>query len=119
MPELVRVDHGPDRLDQAVGDVQRDYAEHAALCVVGDRAWLAVDPGQLAVRAQLLAAAAQPEQEPGDPFRPDQRGEQRLALTAAVADHDHVGRQQLNQPGQVAAASGGEEPAGHLVALRG
>jgi hypothetical protein len=119
MPELVGVDHGPDRLDQAVGDVQRDYAEHAALRVVGDRTRLAVDPGQLAVRAQLLAAAAQPEQEPGDPFGPDQRGEQRLALTAAVADHDHVGRQQLNQPGQVAAASGGEEPAGHLVALRG
>jgi hypothetical protein len=97
MPELVRVDHGPDRLDQAVGDVQRDYAEHAALCVVGDRARLAVDPGQL---------------------RPGKRGEQRLALAATIADHDHVGREHLEQPGQVAAARGGEEPAGHLVALR-
>jgi hypothetical protein len=119
MPELVRVHHGPDCLNQAVGDVQRDHAEHAALCVVGDRARLAVDPGQLAVSAQLLAAAAQPDQEPGDPFRPGQRGEQRLALAAAVADHDHVGREQLKQPGQVAAARGGEEPAGHLVALPG
>ena len=119
MPELVRVDDGPDHLDQAVGDVQYEHADHAALRVVDDRARLAVDPGQLAACAQLLTAAVQPEQESGDPVRSGQRGEQRLPLAAAVADHDDVGREQIEQAGQVAAARGGEEPAGHLVALRG
>ncbi|MGH3188420.1 MAG: hypothetical protein ACRDPY_36785 [Streptosporangiaceae bacterium] len=119
MPELVRVDDGPDHLDQAAVDVQREHADHAVLQVVDDRARLAVDPGKFAACAQLTAAAVEPEQEPGDTVRTGQRGEQRLRLAAAVADHDDVGREQIEQAGQVAAARGGEEPAGHLVALRG
>jgi hypothetical protein len=114
--KLVRVDHGADRLHQAVGDIEREDAGHPAFGVVDHRPWLAVDHGQLTVRALLLRPAEQPEHEPGDPFRPVRWVAHGLALAAAVADHDHVGRQELEQAIEVAAAHRIEEPAGHLVA---
>ena len=117
MPELVGVDHGPDRLHQAVGDVDREHTDHPAFGVVGHRARLAVDPSRLGVGARLLRPAEQPEQKPGDAFRPVQRIAQRRALAAAVAGHDHIGGKKLEQAAQVTAARGVEEAAGHLVAL--
>ena len=117
MLKLVRVDHGADRLYQAVGDVERYDAGHPACGVVDHRARLAVDQGWLPVRAVLLAPAEQSEDEPGDPVRPVQRLTPGLALAAAVADHDHVGGEQGQQCAQVAAARGVEETAGDLVAL--
>ena len=117
MLQLVGVDHGPDGLHLAVGDVEGEDVDHTALGVVGDRAGLAVDPTKLAVGPHLLPAAEQPEHEPGDPFCPGQRLGQRPGLAAAVADHDHVGGEQFEQVGQVAAVGCGEEPAGHLAAL--
>jgi len=94
MLELVGIDHGADRLHQAVGDVERYHAGHPALDVVDHRARLAVDQGWLPVRAVLLAAAEQPEDKPGDPVRPVQCLTPGLALAAAVAHHHHVGREQ-------------------------
>jgi hypothetical protein len=41
--QLVGVDHGPDGLDLAVGDVEREDAHHPVVWVVGHRAGLAVD----------------------------------------------------------------------------
>jgi len=117
MLELVGVDDGADHLDQAVGDVQGEDGDHAAFAVVGDSARLTVDHGRHAVAALLLRPAEQPEEEPGDPFRPIQRLAQGLALVAAVADRDHVRREQLQQCVKVTAADGFEEAAGHLVAL--
>ena len=117
MLELVGVDHGADRLHQAVGDVEREDAGHPAFGVVDHRAGLAVDQGRHAVDALLLRPAEQPEQEPGDPFRPVQRLAQGLALAAAVADRDHVGGEEFEQRVEVAAGRGVEEAAGHLVAL--
>jgi len=117
VPELVGVDHGPDRLHQAVGDVDREHTDHPAFGVVGHRARLAVDPSRLGVGARLLRPAEQPEQKPGDAFRPVQRIAQRRALAAAVADHDHVGGEEFEQAVEVTAAGGIEEPAGYLVAL--
>jgi len=115
--QLVGVDHGPDRLDPAVGDVEGEDVDHPALGVVGDGAGLAVDLRQLERGTQLLAPAEEPEDEPGHPLGPGQRLGPRLALAPAVADRDHVGREQFQQAGQVAAGRGGEEPAGHLVTL--
>ena len=117
MLELVRVDHGADRLHPAVGDVDREDAGHPALWVVGHRAGLAVDQGRHGVAAHLLRPAEQPEQEPGDPFRPVERLAQGLALAATVADHDDVGGEEFEQAVEVTAARGVEEAAGHLVAL--
>jgi hypothetical protein len=115
--ELVGVDHGADRLHQAVGDIEREDAGHPALGVVGHRARLAVDQGQHTVAAVVLRPAEQPEHEPGDPFRPVQRLTQRLALAAAVSDRDDVGGEEFEQRVEVAAAHGVKEAAGHLVAL--
>ena len=117
MLELVRVDHGANRLHKTVGDVERQDAGHPALGVVGHRARLAVDQRRHGVGAFLLSPAVQPEQEPGDPLRPVQRFAQGLALAAAVADRDHVRREEFEQAVQVTAADGVEEAAGHLVAL--
>jgi hypothetical protein len=115
--ELVGVDHGAHRLYHAVGDVEREDAGHAAFGVVDHRAWLAVDQGRNAVRTLLVGPAEQPDQEPGDPFRPVRGLAPGQALAAAVADHDDVGRQEVQQAIEVAAADRVEEPAGHLVAL--
>jgi hypothetical protein len=117
MLELVGVDHGADRLDQAVGDVEGEHADHPAVGVVDHRAGLAVDHGRLAVGALLAAPAEQPEQEPGDAVRPVRRIAQRPPLASAVADHDHVGGEKLQQALEVASPGRVEEAAGHLVAL--
>jgi hypothetical protein len=117
MLELVGIDHRADRLDQAVGDVDREDAHHPAFGIVGHRARLAVHHGRHAVVTLVLDPAEQPEQEPGHPLRAVQRLAPGRALAAAVADHDHVGSQEGQQATQVTAADGVEEPAGHLVAL--
>ena len=117
MLELVGVDHGPDRLDQAVGNVERQDADHAAFHVVEHRARLAVDQGRYAVGALLLGAAELPTQEPGDLFRTVGRLAPSLCLAAAIANHDHVRGEDLEQPAQVTTADRVEEPAGHLVTL--
>ena len=117
MVELVGVDHGPDRLHHAVGDVEGEDVDNPALRVVGDRPGLAVDRRQLEACAQLRPPAGQSEHEPGDPLRALGRLGRRPGLPAAVADQDHVRSEQLEQGGQVAALGGGEEPAGDLVAL--
>jgi hypothetical protein len=117
MLELVGVDHGADRLHQTVGDVEREDAGHPAFGVVDHRARLAVDQGGHAVGAVPFRPAEQPDQEPGDPLRPVRRLAPRLALAAAVADHDHVGGEEFEQPAQITAADRVEEAAGHLIAL--
>ena len=117
MAQLVGVDHGPDRLHLAVGDVEREDVDHTAFGVVGNRAGLAVDPRQFAVRAHLLAPAEQTEDETGDTVPPVEGLGQGPGLAAAVTDGDNVGREQVEQASQVTAPGGGEEPAGHLVTL--
>ena len=117
MAELVGVDHGADGLHHPVGDVDGQDGDHPAFAVIGHRAWLAVDPGQLDADAERDEPADQPEDEPGHPVAAEQRRAHGLGLAAAVAHHDHIGRQRFEQPGQVAARGGGEEAAGHLLAL--
>jgi len=97
MLELVGIDHGAHGLHLAVGNVEREHAGHAALRIVGHRAGLAVDQRRHGVGAILLRSAEQPEQEPGDPYRPVHRLDQGQALAAAVADHGHVGSEEVQQ----------------------
>jgi hypothetical protein len=115
--ELVGVDHGTHRLYPAVGDVEREDAGHSAFGVVGHRARLAVDQSRLGVCALLVRPAEQPEHEPGDSFRPVCGLARGQAFAAAIADHDDVGRQEVQQAIEVAALDRVEEPPGHLVAL--
>jgi len=115
--ELVGVDYGPDRLDQAIDDIEGQDVDHEAFGVVGHQAWLAVDPGRLAAYAGLQRAARDAEHEAGHPRRAVERLPRAPGLAAAVTDHDHVRGEQFEQPGQVAAGGGGEKAAGHLVAL--
>jgi len=117
MVQLVGVDDGPDRLHPAVGDVEGEDVDHAAFAIVGDPAGLAVHPGRLDADAHLRGPPVQPEHEPGHVLGPGQRPGGRPGLAAAVAHHDHVRREQIQQGGHVAALGGGEEPAGHLVTL--
>jgi hypothetical protein len=49
--ELIGVDHRPDRLNYAVGDVEGQDVDHEAFGVVGHHARLAVDPGWLTAGA--------------------------------------------------------------------
>ena len=117
MVQLVGVDDGPDRLHPAVGDVEGEDVDHAAFAIVGDPAGLAVHPGRLDADAHLRGPPVQPEHEPGHVLGPGQRPGGRPGLAAAVAHHDHVGGEQFEQAGQVAAAGRVEEPASHLVTL--
>ena len=91
MMQLVGVHDGPDRLHQAVGDVQDEHVDHAAFAIAGNPAGLAVYPGWLDVDAHLRGPPVQAEDEPGHTFGPGQRLGGRPGLAAAVADHDHVG----------------------------
>jgi hypothetical protein len=97
MVQLVRVDDRPDRLHSAVGDVQYEHVDHAALAIVGDPAGLAVQPRWLDVDAHLRGSPVQPEHEPDHLFGPGQRAGDGPGLAAAVAHHDHVGREQFQQ----------------------
>jgi hypothetical protein len=115
--ELVGVDHGPDHLHHAIGDVEGHDVDHAAFGVVGHQSRLAVDPGRLAAGAQLRRPARDAEHEARDPVGPVERRGCGPGFAAAVPDHDHIGCEQFDQAAQVAARGGGEEPAGHLVAL--
>jgi hypothetical protein len=117
MVQLVGVDHGPDRLHHAVGDVEGEDVDDPAIAVAGDRAGLAVNPGQLDGGAPLRSLAVQPEHEPGDLLRTVDRPGCGPGLASAVANGDHVGREQFEQAVHVAAARRVEEPAGHLFAL--
>ena len=117
MAQLVGVDDGPDRLYPAIGDVQHEHVDHATVAVVGNPARLAVDPGWLDVNAHLRRPSLQAKQEFRHPFGPRYRLGQCPGLAAAVAHHDHVRREQFQQGRYIAAFGGGEEPAGHLVAL--
>ncbi len=118
MLELVGVEDGPDRLDQTVGDVEGEDVDDPLIGVIGDRAWLAIDPGQIDPGPHLRAAAGQPEHEPGHLLPPVDRMGRSPGLATTVADHDHVWRQHLEQGVHVTAGSGGKEAAGHLLALR-
>ena|GEM_PF-2532409 len=115
--ELIRIHHGPDGLHLPVRDLQGEHADHPLLAVVTDRARLSVDPGQPHCRGRA-EAADQAEQEPRDPLAAGHRGAQREGLAAAVPGQRRVRRQQFEQAAQVTAAHGGEEPPGHLLALR-
>jgi hypothetical protein len=115
--ELIGVDHGPDRLNDAVGDVEGQHVDHQAFGVVGHQARLAVDPGRLTAGVQLCRPARDAEHEAGHPQGPEERLSCRPGLTAAISDHDHIGGEQVEQAGQVAARDRGEEPARHLLAL--
>ena len=65
MVQLVGIDDGPDRLHQAVGDVNSEDVDDPVLRVVGDGPGLTVNPGQLDAGAQLRPPAGQTEHEPG------------------------------------------------------
>ena len=116
--QLVGVDHGPDGLHLAVGDVEGEDVDDAPFGVVGDRPRLAVDPRQFDTGAHLRSAAGQPEHEPGHLLPPVDRPGRRPGLAAAIAHHSHVRREQFEQGGHVTAAGRLEEPAGHLLTLR-
>jgi hypothetical protein len=116
--KLVGVEDGPDRLDQAVGDIEGKDVDDPVLSVIGDRAGLAVDPARLDPGTHLRTAAGQPEHEPGHLLPPVKWPGRGPRLAAAIADHGHVGREHLEQGVHVTALGGGEESPGHLLALR-
>jgi hypothetical protein len=115
--ELVRVEDGLDRLDQAVGDIEGEDVDDPVLSVVGDRAGLAVDPARLDPGAHLRTAAGQPEHEPGYLLPPVERPGRGPRLAAAIAHHGHVRCEHLEQGVHVTALGGSEESPGHLFAL--
>ena len=63
MAELVRVDDGVDRLDDAASGVELDHAEHEPVGVVQHRPRMAVDPGQPKGDTERPAAAEQARQQ--------------------------------------------------------
>jgi hypothetical protein len=115
--QLVRIDHGEDRLDKPVGDVEREDVDDPVLGVVGDGAGLAVDPGRLHPDAQPRCLPGQPGHEPRHPLRARDRLGRGPGLAAAIAHHDHVGGEHLEQRVHVPTLGRDEEAPGHLLAL--
>jgi hypothetical protein len=115
--QLVGVEDGPDRLHPAVGDVEGEHVDDPVLRVVSNGPGLAVDVGWLDADAHLRRPAVQPEQQPGHSFGSGDRLGRCPGLAAAVAHHNHVGREQFQQAAEVAAGRRLEKPVGDLVAL--
>ena len=67
---LSGVDDRVDRLDAAVGDVEGQHPQEAAVAVGGEQAGVAVDLGRADPHAGDPAAAGQADQEAGDPLGP-------------------------------------------------
>jgi hypothetical protein len=115
--KLVGVDDRTDGLDAAVGDVDGQHPEEAAVGAGGEEAGVAVDLGRAALDAGGPAAAGQTDQEPGDPLGAVDGGGEGGGLAAPVAVEDGVGGQQADQALGVALVDGGEEAGGQLLAL--
>ena len=116
--ELVGINDGADRLDEAVGDVEFDHADYAPLGIVDNRAGLAVDPGRPNGGLAESRPAEQAGDQRNDALPPDHRFPDRLRLAAAVPVDDHVRRQHAEQRIHVAARRRLEESAGEFCAFR-
>ena len=89
----------------------------APVRVVEHRARLAVDLVQLHRDAQPRSCAARAPRQAADAVAADDRARPGRTLAAAVAVHDDIGGEQLDQAVHVAVVDGLEEALGELVAL--
>src|SRR5262249_53579254 len=71
--QLVRVDHGPDRLYEAVGDVERDHVDDPPFGVEHESSGLSVDLVPLQGDPQLPELAAPAGEQTAAPPAPDPR----------------------------------------------
>ena len=117
MPELVRVQHRPDRHHDAVGDLERRHP-HSPPTGVGERdPRLAVHERGPVGEAELGGLLAPADERLRDPLGADERHGDRRRLAAAVAVDDGVRRQEVDQPVGVALLPRHEEAARDLLAL--
>ncbi len=104
-------------LHEPVGAVEPHHVRQKPRRVEEHRAGLPVDLRPAHRHAELAPLEADAGHQPADPVAADDRPAPRRHPTAAVAEDDRVGREQLDQPIEVAVARRPEEPVGELVPL--
>jgi len=115
--QLVRVDHGSDRLHRAVVDVEREHVRDPPLGVEHERAGLAVHVVELEGDAQLGHLLADPGEELAHAVPADDRSRPRRRVATAVAVDDDVGSEHLDERIDVPLGDRVEEPRGQAFAL--
>src|SRR5262249_61996352 len=97
--------------------VDRHHVHETAVGIEEHRARLAVDLHAADGDSELAGVAAEALEEAGDLLPSEDRVTPRRARAAAVAVHDRVGREQVDEPAHVAVLDGVEEPSGQAVTL--
>ncbi len=116
--KLVRVDNRADAPDLTAGDVERQHADEALLCVKNECSWAVVDlDGAQRHAGDARAEDQRLDQRARDAVAAAQRARQGGHLAAAVASQLNVVGEQRLEPRKVALLGGSEEPPGQLVAL--
>src|SRR6266516_8015152 len=115
--ELVRVGDPADGLDYAVDDLERHDRGDAALLVHEHHAGLPVELGRRQRPAEPRGLRERADHQLRDALAPVDRLRPGRRLAAAVAVHDDVRGEQLDQRVRVAELRRGEEPPRELVAL--
>jgi hypothetical protein len=103
MPQFVRVDHPVNRPDSLSFEIEREHSHHPDVDT-DDNARQAVDFADLPSDARR-DFGQDASKESRDALRPQNRPERRPHFSAAVGDQHRVGRQQVQEPWDVA---GGE-----------
>src|SRR5215469_7096102 len=115
--ELVGIDHGPDSLDSAIGDVEADHVDQPALWVEDFGSGMTVDYDQFGLDAEPFTLPEPGVEHPGNVVAAVDRAVYARALGPAVAVQDGVIGEQSDEPVHVASLAGGEELFGKPVAL--
>jgi hypothetical protein len=118
MAELLGIDDRADGLDEAIGDLDRNDIDQAAVRVEEHRARLAVYLGSPHAQAELPRLPADAGQELRDAVAAEDRARPRRGLAAAVAVDGCIGGDELDQALEVALADGRKEAVGERLALQ-
>jgi hypothetical protein len=117
MLQLVRINHGSDGLNGAIGDIEFDDRNETILVVEEHGAWLPVHTRPSHSCAHRLTLREDSVQEPGDVIAAADRLRHCSSLSSAVSVEDSIGRQQMDQIFQCAVLAGGEETLGKFVSF--
>jgi hypothetical protein len=110
--KLVRVEDRPDRLYEAVGDVERDHVDDPLLRVEHEGTGLAIHLVRLQRYPELHDLASEAGEDRADAIAAEDRPWERRHLAAAVAVHGDVRSEQLYQRIDVTVLEGREEARG-------
>src|SRR5919108_4072052 len=97
--QLLRIADSPNRLHEALSDVERDDRDRSPIGTEEHRTWVPVDLHEpYAADTQTLALSRPPDEQPRHAVGPVDGPRERHRLAAAIGVGDDVGGEQTNEP---------------------